>query len=117
MAKSCEQNLKMLANDAILPLHYVQRFVGVCQLSNWDRPEDANTVATPLCCMSCSYVGVCQLSNWARPEDANTVANLPLWMFCVYLCRSMLASIWEKDQKITEVAVPLLRMFCSYVGL
>jgi hypothetical protein len=64
VVKSCEQNLKMLAKDAILPLRYVPRFVGIRQLSNWDRPEDVTEVATPLSCMSCSHVGICQLSNW-----------------------------------------------------
>jgi hypothetical protein len=36
VAKSCEENLKLFANDTIPPLRYVPRFVGVCQLSNWE---------------------------------------------------------------------------------
>ena len=87
MAKSYEQNLKMLAKDANLPLRYVPHFVGICQLPNWERPEDVTEVATPLCSMSCSYVDLCQLSNWERPED------------------------------VTEVATPLSCVSCSYVGL
>lgn len=44
MAKRCEQNMKMLAKK----LFYVPRYVGLCQLSKWDRPEDVTKVASPL---------------------------------------------------------------------
>jgi hypothetical protein len=81
------------------------------------QPEDVTKVATPLCCMSCSYVGVSQLSNWERPEDVTKVASLPLWMFCGYLCRSLLVSKWEKNHKISEVATLLSCMFCGFVDL